>query len=198
MENKNPCSITYTLGALKERQIKRDIHFMTMAKLESTQSKCLSRKIGAVLVIDNHIISTGYNGPPKEVPHCDRRDNSGKYTKKFVSNKCPRQRMGFKSGEGMEHCVAIHAEINPILQAAKFGISTNNSTLYCFCGTPCVCCAKEIINAGITRVVCLEKAGDSNWDTPINLGKKGYNFPMSESLFSLAGIILDVVKEESL
>jgi len=174
-----------------------DIHFMNEAKLWSRMSKCLSRKIGAILVRDNRVIGTGYNGPPSGVPHCDYRDDNGNYLtgagvlKTF--DKCPRQRMGYKSGEGLEYCPAVHAEINPILQAARMGFSTVDSTLYCYCGTPCVNCAKEIIQAGIKRVVCLGVCGSS-------FAKKDshYNFPLSEKLFELAGVKLDVVKEEEL
>jgi dCMP deaminase len=162
---------------------------MKLAKLVSERSKCLSRKIGAVLVKNNHIIATGYNGPPKDVPHCDHRDNQGNYTKRLVSKECPRRRMEFGSGQGMEHCVAVHAEINPILQAAKFGVSTEDSTLYCFCGTPCTNCTKEIINAGIKRVVCTGKDGDI---------KNEYNFSLAEKLFELAEVKLDVIKGEGL
>ncbi len=196
-------------------QREKDIHFMRNAKLWMERSKCLSRQIGAVLTKDNHVIATGYNGPPMGVPHCDMRDDTGSYVTKYViesseyytddnvhfviSDKCPRQRMGFKSGEGMEHCVAIHAEINPIMQAARMGISTDGATLYAYCGTPCINCAKEIINAGIKRVVCLGKSG-SGFSVSIKDGdnptKKDYNFPLSEKILELAGVQLDVITED--
>jgi len=170
---------------------------MREAKHWADQSKCLSRKIGAILVQGKHVIATGYNGPPSGVPHCDYRDDNGNYTYSFVADECPRKRMGFPSGEGMEHCVAIHAEINPIMQAAKMGISTEGATLYAYCGTPCINCMKEIIQAGIKRVVCLGKSGSSY--APIkdgdNPAKKGYNFPLSEQLAEVAGIKLDVIAE---
>lgn len=182
---------------------KWDLHFMKEAKLWMGRSKCLSRQIGTVLVQSKHIIASGYNGPPKGVPHCDYRDDEGNYGYEIsLSSTCPRQRMGFKSGEGMEYCVAIHAEINPIMQAAKMGISTNGATLYCYCGTPCIYCSKEIINAGIKRVVCLAKSGDKNWDTPIKDGdnpdKAGYNFSLSEKILELAGVKLEVITEEEI
>jgi len=172
-----------------------DIHFMREAKLWAARSKCLSRKIGAVLVKGTHVIATGYNGPPSGVPHCDCRDDTGRYVGEGIIlatadgkrvDTCPRKRMGFKSGEGMEHCVAVHAEINPIMQAAKMGISTVGTTLYCYCGTPCHNCAKEIIQAGIKRVVC----------TFLQKEMKGYNFPLSVQLFNAAGVQLSVITEE--
>ncbi len=175
-----------------------DIHFMREAKLWMNRSKCLSRQIGTVLTQGKHVIATGYNGPPSGVPHCDYRDNKGQYTDHFVSKECPRRRMGFPSGEGMEHCVAVHAEINPLMQAAKMGISTKGATLYAYCGTPCVNCMKEIIQAGVTRIVCLGKSGSSY--APIkdgdNPAKKDYNFPLSEQLCKEAGVQLDVITEE--
>jgi len=186
-----------------------DIHFMKEAKLWMERSKCLSRQIGAVLVQGKHVIATGYNGPPSGVPHCDRRDDTGRYMEEGIVlatsdgehvNTCPRQRMGFKSGEGMEHCVAVHAEINPIMQAAREGCSTVGATLYAYCGTPCVNCMKEIIQAGIKRIVCLGKSGSSY--APIKDGdnptKKDYNFPLSEQLCEVAGIQLDVISEEDI
>lgn len=182
-----------------------DLHFMREAKLWSEMSKCLSRHVGAVLVKNKRVIGTGYNGPPSGIPHCDYREidvstRIAPYTNHFVDNKCPRQRLGYGSGEGLENCPAVHAEINPILQAARFGTSTVGSTLYCYCGTPCHNCAKEIIQAGIIRVVCLGKSGTSfapvkDGDSP---NKKGYNFPLSERLFMLSGIQLDVIKENEI
>lgn len=193
-------------------QKKWDIHFMKEAKLWMERSKCLSRQIGAVLVQGKHVIATGFNGPPSGIPHCDYRIvDVAKISAPYSNNieldggpfdTCPRQRLGFKSGEGMEHCVAIHAEINPIMQAAKTGVPTNGATLYAYCGTPCINCSKEIINAGIKRVVCLAKSGDRNWDTPIKDGdnpdKIGYNFALSEKILELAGVQLDVITEEEI
>jgi len=185
----------------------KDIHYMKVAKLFMDRSKCLSRKIGAVLVKDDSVIGTGYNGPPRGVPHCDRRDDTGRYIGEGIvlstadgkhEDRCPRQRMGFPSGEGMEHCVAVHAEVNPIMQAAREGRSTVGATLYAYCGTPCINCAKEIIQAGVKRIVCLGKSGSSY--APIkdgdNPAKKEYNFPLSEKILELAGVKLDVITEE--
>ena len=175
-----------------------DRHFMREAKLWATRSKCLSRKVGAVLVQGRHVTAVGYNGPAKGIPHCDYRDDSGQYVAHHVSDICPRRRMGFPSGEGMEHCVAIHAEINPILQAARMNLSTVGTTLYTLSGTPCLNCTKELIQAGVKRIVCLGKSGSSygpikDGDNPT---KKDYNFPLAEKLLELAGVELDVIPEE--
>jgi dCMP deaminase len=159
-----------TIKELKELTWEIDDYYLRIAKVVSERSKCLSRKIGSVLVKDDRIIGTGFNSPAPNVPHCEYRDNEGKYVQSItLSNDknpkkikiepvytCPRQRMGFKSGEGLDFCVAVHSEINSILSAARNGISTIGTTLYCYCGHPCINCTKEIITAGVKRVVCIK------------------------------------------
>lgn len=115
-----------------------DIFFMKTAYLMSERSTCLRRKVGAVIMIDKKILSTGYNGVPTKLPHC---------------TTC--LRVTFKSGEHSELCKAAHAEQNAIVWAAKNGVSINNSTLYCTT-QPCITCAKMIVNAGIKRIVFCE------------------------------------------
>jgi len=112
-----------------------DEYFMKIANVVSERSTCLRNNVGAVLVRDKYILSTGYNGPPRGFPHCDtcRRD-------------------GFKSGEKHELSRAIHAEQNAIIQAALHGVSPEGGTLYCT-HFPCTTCLKIIINAGVKRIV---------------------------------------------
>jgi dCMP deaminase len=169
-----------------------DKRFMGMAKEVSTWSKCLSRHIGAVLVKDNHMIASGYNGTACDVIHCEYRNNDGNYMWNWnkVGNTtpnyiCPRQRMGFVSGEGIQWCPAVHAEVNTILQCAKQGISSNRAILYCYCNIPCPNCSKEIINAGIIRVVCLE-------DKEYHEDGEGLS---SKLMFEQAGVKLDFLPE---
>jgi len=123
-----------------------DIYFLKIAHTVGQHSKCLSRQIGAVLVKDKSIISTGYNGPPAGIPHCDTRNENGE-------QECPRRLAGYESGEGLHLCIAGHAERNAVLNAAKMGICTNGTTLYCDCSVPCKDCLIELINAGITTIV---------------------------------------------
>lgn len=169
---------------IKRSQLEWDIHFLKEAELWSRMSKCLSRKVGAVLVKDKYVIATGYNGSPKGLPHCDRREDDGSYCKdciEFISSVCPRQRMGFASGEGLQWCPAIHAERNVLLQAARMGVSTEGATLYCNCNIVCPDCAKELINAGIKRIVCL------GFDEYYESGLK------SAELFKMAGVTVDAI-----
>jgi len=116
-----------------------DEYFMEMAHLVAKRSTCLRRKVGAILVKDKHILSTGYNGAPKGLKHCSEVG-------------CLRRELSIPSGERHEICRGLHAEQNAIIQAAVFGISIKNSVLYCT-NTPCVVCAKMLINAGVNEIV---------------------------------------------
>jgi len=141
-----------------------DEYWYNVAKTIGRNSKCLSRKIGAVLVRDKSIVSSGYNGPPRGISTCDKRwfedsEFMNKYKKEFdkiggaVEGICPRRVIGFKSGEGLDICVAGHAERNSLINAAREGISTKETTMYMTCGVPCSPCLVEIINAGVEELV---------------------------------------------
>ncbi len=114
-------------------------YFVEMAKLAATRSTCLRRQVGAVVVKDNRVLSTGYNGSPQHTAHCE--DLGG----------CLREKLGIPSGQRHEICRAVHAEQNAIVQAAKHGVSIDGADLYCT-HQPCSICAKLIINAGIKNV----------------------------------------------
>jgi dCMP deaminase len=116
-----------------------DDYFSEIAKLVSSRATCLRRKVGAVIVKDKRILSTGYNGAPSGLPHCNEVG-------------CLREQMKIPSGERHELCRGVHAEQNAIIQAAKFGVCINGSTLY-VTDSPCFICSREILNSGIKRVV---------------------------------------------
>ncbi|MCD6218113.1 cytidine/deoxycytidylate deaminase family protein [bacterium] len=118
-----------------------DDYFMELAFVIARRSTCLSRKVGAVVVRDKRIMTTGYNGAPSGVESCLER------------GYCYRRKLGIPSGEKLELCRGSHAEENAIVQAAKFGISLDGATIYCTI-RPCLICSKMIINAGIKKVVC--------------------------------------------
>ncbi len=141
---------------------------VTVAK----KSQCHSRQIGAILVKDKAVVSQGYNGPPRGVRPCDERwlvDNEMvskagfkrikvlelSFYKEKLEGICPRyiKEMGFKSGEGLEWCVAGHAERNALINAARAGIKTKGLKIYMDCGVPCTPCLVEIINAGIEEII---------------------------------------------
>jgi dCMP deaminase len=121
-----------------------DDYFMEIAKVVASRSTCLRRKAGAVLVKDKRILSTGYNGVPKGLPHCE-------------DTGCPRA--DYPSGTHHELCRAVHSEQNAIVQAAIHGVSIEGATLYCTL-QPCIICTKMLINAGIRRVVFREDYPD--------------------------------------
>jgi dCMP deaminase len=126
----------------------KDEYFMRMVDLASERTTCLRRKVGAVLVKDGHVISTGYNGAPRGLKHCEEVG-------------CVRQKLNIPSGERQELCRAVHAEQNAIIQAAYHGTSTKDATIYCNYH-PCVQCAKIIINAGIKEIVYGDEAYTDN------------------------------------
>ncbi len=134
-----------------------DEYFLNVATQVASNSKCFSRKIGAIIVRDKTIIGTGYNSPPRGVPSCDNRwghDISlGLKPSQNVINKCPRKILGYGSGEGVELCPASHAEESAIINSARIGICTKDAVMYLSCGIPCAKCATKIINAGICEVV---------------------------------------------
>jgi len=111
---------------------------MNIAQAVSLRSDCIRRQVGALVVRDRRIISTGYNGTPRGTKNCG-------------DGGCPRCSSRIHSGEFLAECLCSHAEENAIVQAAFHGISLKDSTLYATI-SPCLTCAKMIINAGIKTV----------------------------------------------
>ena len=124
-----------------------DDYFLTIASMVASRSTCLRRKVGAVLVREKRILSTGYNGPPSGVVHCAQRG-------------CLRENLGIPSGERHEICRGLHAEQNAIIQAAIFGTPIKESVLYCTT-FPCLICTKMLINSGIRAIYYIQGYPDS-------------------------------------
>lgn len=116
-----------------------DEYFMDMVETIKLRSTCIRRSVGAIIVKDNRILATGYNGAPSGCVHCEQIG-------------CMREKLHIPSGQRHELCRALHAEQNAIIQASKYGVSIENSTIY-ITTQPCVICAKMIINAGIKKIV---------------------------------------------
>ncbi len=147
-----------------------DDYFLEIANTVSKRATCDRGRSGCVIVREKQILVTGYVGSPIGLPHCD---DVGHQFKKLLH----------EDGTISNHCVrTVHAEQNAICQAAKLGISLNNSTLYCRM-TPCRTCAMLIINCGIKRVVCEKK---------YHAGKE------SEEMFAQSGVELEFVSTEIL
>ncbi|HET6456952.1 MAG TPA: cytidine/deoxycytidylate deaminase family protein [Armatimonadota bacterium] len=116
-----------------------DEYFLEIAQVVAKRSTCVRRQIGAVIVKDRRILTTGYNGAPSGLAHC-------------LETGCLRDQLGIASGQRAEMCRALHSEMNAIIQAAQHGVSTKGATLYCT-HQPCSVCARMLINAGIVRLV---------------------------------------------
>ena len=121
---------------------KWDHRFMEMTDTISGWASCYqkNRKMGAVIVRDKRILTTGYNGAPQGIKPCVER------------GECLRRKLGILSGTRAEVCYAVHAEQNALIQAARMGVSVYGATMY-VTYSPCIICARLLINAGIVRVI---------------------------------------------
>ena len=116
-----------------------DEYFMTIAHDVATRATCIRRKVGAVIVKEKRILSTGYNGVPTGITHC-------------TPETCLRTIYNVPSGERHELCRGLHAEQNAIIQAAYHGVSIANAIIY-VTHQPCSICTKMLINAGIKTFI---------------------------------------------
>lgn len=116
---------------------------MDIAKAVRARADCTGNRVGAVLVLDDRIISTGYNGTPAQMTNC-------------TDGGCPRcsQRERFESGRAYDICICVHAEQNALLSAARFGIATEGAELYSTM-RPCFGCTKELLQAFVSTVYYL-------------------------------------------
>lgn len=140
-----------------------DEYFIDIAYAVGKRSTCLRRHVGAIAVLGKRILSTGYNGAPSGLPHC-------------AETGCLRAKQNTPSGERLDLCRGVHAEMNALLQGAKHGTRMEGATLY-VTEVPCNLCSKAIINAGIVRVVAIA----------------GYPNPSGMEPLRQAGVKLDVL-----
>jgi dCMP deaminase len=136
---------------MTEKIVRPDIdeYFLKIASVVGERSTCRRHHMGAVAVKDKHILTTGYNGAPAGGKDC-------------LELGCLRDEMGIESGTRQEICRAIHAEQNVIIQAGLHGVSLEGSTVYCT-HTPCVLCAKMLVNAKIARFVTFGQYNDNRF-----------------------------------
>ena len=120
-----------------------DEYFMNIAKVAASRSNCSRRQVAAVIVRDHRVISTGYNGTPRGVRNC-------------CDGGCPRCSSDAPSGTKLGDCLCSHAEENAIVQAACYGIAVKGATIYTTY-SPCLQCAKMIINAGLVEVIYFQR-----------------------------------------
>jgi dCMP deaminase len=164
----------------RPRKLKRmdtDEYFLKIASVVAERSTCRRHHIGAIAVKDKHILATGYNGAPAGQKDC-------------LELGCLRDELNIPSGERHEICRAIHAEQNVIIQASLHGVSLEGSTIYCTY-TPCMLCAKMLVNAKIKRYVSFgEYNSSTSYDSFLSL--TGF-----AGLFEEAGIKVDIKQRPS-
>lgn len=122
-----------------------DDYYMTIAMAVRRRACCAGNRVGALLVRDGRVIATGYNGTPAGMPNCEEGG----------CERCAHPEL-YASGTGYDLCICVHAEQNALLMAAKFGIGVTGATLYTTM-RPCFGCAKESLQAGVTKVVYLHE-----------------------------------------
>ncbi len=160
--------ILHELNYKPYKRLSWDEYFMKMAFLVAERSTCIRHHVGALIVNDNHIVSSGYNGSPSGIKDC-------------IELGCLRDQMGIKSGMQHEICRAVHAEQNAIIQAALHGTSTSGATIYST-HSPCIICAKMIVNARIKRFVASIYYPDKTF----------------EDLFREAGVKIEIMEKPDL
>ena len=126
-----------------------DEYFLKIASVVAERSTCRRHHIGAIAVRDKHILTTVYSGAPAGAKDC-------------LELGCLRDELGIPSGTRQEICRAIHAEQNVIIQAGLHGVNLQGSTVYCT-HTPCVLCAKMLVNARIARFVSFGRYSDDEF-----------------------------------
>ena len=149
------------------KRLGTDEYFLKIASVVAERSTCRRHHVGAVAVRDKHILATGYNGAPSGLTDC-------------LELGCLRDELNIPSGERQEICRGIHAEQNVIIQASLHGVSLAGTTIYAT-HTPCVLCAKMLVNARIKRFVSFGKYDDNSF----------------RALFKEAGIEVDIQKKPS-
>jgi dCMP deaminase len=160
----------------KLTRIDIDEYFLKIASVVAERSTCRRHHIGAVAVRDKRILATGYNGAPSGTKDC-------------LELGCMRDDQNIPSGERHEICRAIHAEQNVIIQAGLHGVSLDGATVYCT-HTPCILCAKMLVNAKIKCFISYSQYNPSSYDSFITLKAFG-------PLFQEAGIQSDVKERPS-
>ncbi len=145
-----------------------DNYFMDIAHVVARRGNCSRRQVAAVIVKANRIISTGYNGTPRGITNC-------------YEGGCPRCNSDVPSGSNLSECICCHAEENAIVQAAYHGIAVKDATIYTTF-SPCLFCAKMIINSGIKEVVYHQHYSIDE---------------LSMQLLKTAGIVVRALEEET-
>lgn len=145
---------------MTKTRVSKDAYYLGIAREVARRSTCFRRSIGAIIVRDDQIVSTGYVGAPRKTQDC------------ISHGICLRDKLGIPHGERYELCRSVHAEQNALVNAARAGVSLLGGDMFIYGsdpGTekpidafPCFICKKMIINAGLRRVVCSTESGGIN------------------------------------
>lgn len=155
---------------MTNKRARKDMYYLNIAEAVASKSTCLRRCYGAVIVKDDEIISTGYNGAPRGCPNCNECG-------------CFRELIGVMKGDAYNLCMSVHAEQNAIISASRrdmigstlYIVGINNPHIEADCGmhyadpSPCLLCHRMIINAGIERVVGLVEPNAFSEAIPMDL-----------------------------
>jgi dCMP deaminase len=148
-------------AAARSARQNRHTYFMAIAMAVRLRANCKGNRVGAIIVRDQRIVSTGYNGTPANMINCL---DDGCY-------RCANRDKAYQSGEAYDLCICVHAEQNAILAAARFGIAVEGSTLYTTM-RPCFGCAKELLQANVQSIYYLHEWTPSAHEDPVKAEKQ--------------------------
>ena len=149
------------MRSASERLPDTDTYYMGIALAVREKANCTGNRIGAVAVLQNRVISTGYNGVPEGMKNCLEGG----------CLRCRNPKGQFPSGTGYDLCICVHAEQNALLSGARFGIAIEGATIYSTM-QPCFCCGKELLQAKVKRIVYLHPWTPSDADPQMDSNKK--------------------------
>jgi dCMP deaminase len=149
------------MGIESEKLPEADAYYMGIAFAVRQKANCTGNRVGAVLVLENRVISTGYNGVPEGMKNC--LDGG--------CLRCTNPKGMFPTGTGYDLCICVHAEQNALIAAARFGIAVEGATLYTTM-QPCFGCAKELLQARVTHIKYLHPWTPSDPDPHMDAKKK--------------------------
>lgn len=167
-----------------EKRPDTDTYYMGIAIAVREKANCKGNRVGAVLVKENRVISTGYNGVPEGMKNCLEGG----------CLRCNNPKGMFPSGTGYDLCICVHAEQNALLSAARFGIAVQDATLYTTM-QPCFGCAKELLQAHVKRIVYLHPWTPSDVDPEMN-AQKGAEYEKITARLDTTRLSIDDPRQE--
>ncbi len=167
-------------------------YFLAVAKIMSTRSTCSSRPVGCVIVKDNRILVSGYNGPPPGAPHCSDKNEHGRIF-------CMRRAENIPDSDKLDRCPSVHAEENAVALAESLGLGLQDTSVYITLA-PCIRCLERLASAGVRHVYyelayrSIDPERDRTWEESARQRFETYEqISLSQpSLRKLAGALIGV------